>query len=677
MYLASGGSRESQISRKPKAMKLARAVLLSVFLGYLTAAAGPASPKAASSSSDVFLITIDTLRADHIGCYGDRDIKTLTLDRLANDGILFTHAFTPSPITNTSHATILTGVLPRSHGVTDFGMPIAEGVPTLAEILKGQEYATAAFIGAVILDSTALAPGFDRGFDYYDNFPAKLPKTASRYERVERRGMVVVRHAEKWLLSHKTAQRRFVWLHLYDPHDPYDPPSPYDHQYAGRPYDGEIAYADSALGVFISFLKTLNLYDQSVIVVVGDHGEGLGEHGEQTHGIFLYDSTSHVPLILKLPRMLPTGTAPHSVVSGAQVRTLDIFPTILDLEGVRPPASLDGTSLRHLWSRPAAANAERVVLGETDYPVRFGWAPLKSVRTGGLKYIEAPRPEFYDLRADPQETHNSYEPWNEDVQRLRAMIAELRERPKTAALSQMRPQTLNQLRALGYLGSNPGSTTAPEPSLLSDPKDKIEVFNFIHRAMLAGEDRDINAARRDLTAALRTDPQATVALAELGKLELEQGNYNRAVESFVRFRQIRPGDPASALDEARARYAAGDLAGARDILEASAAVGQYDTLCLLGKIYGRLKDWDKAQDHLEAATFRDPRKPQAYIELARVFLERDNAGAALQQLEQVARFFPKRPEVFELMSQAYLKKGEKAKAERAAQRAKILKAKKP
>src|SRR6266849_6396824 len=275
-----------------------------------------------ASRPDVFLITIDTLRADHVHCYGYDRIRTPALDLLAKEGIRFTQAFTPSPITNSSHASILTGLLPSSHGVSDFGIPLAASHLTLAETLKKRGYRTAAFIGAVILDSKALAPGLDRGFEFYDTFPAQS-ETKSRWGRVERRGMEVVQHAETWLNAHP-AGPHFVWVHLYDPHDPYEPPPPYSETYKDRLYDGEIAYADSALGHFVAYLKKQGWYESSLIVVVGDHGEGLGEHHEDTHGIFLYDSTTHVPLLVKLPNRREAGKEVE-----AQVRTTDVMPSIL------------------------------------------------------------------------------------------------------------------------------------------------------------------------------------------------------------------------------------------------------------------------------------------------------------------------------------------------------------
>src|SRR6266487_154846 len=222
-------------------------------------------PQKRASQPDVFLITIDTLRPDHMHCYGYDSIQTPALDGLASDGIRFTQAFTPSPITNTSHTTILTGLLPSSHGVTDFAMPLASSHATWAELLKGKGYHTAAFIGAVILDAKSLAPGLDRGFDFYDNL-LEHSESKSRWGRVERRGMDVVQHAEIWLTAHP-AGPRFAWVHLYDPHDPYEPPAPYSETYKDRLYDGEIAYADSALGSFIQYLKKKGWYENSVIIV--------------------------------------------------------------------------------------------------------------------------------------------------------------------------------------------------------------------------------------------------------------------------------------------------------------------------------------------------------------------------------------------------------------------------
>src|SRR6267378_6838129 len=407
-----------------------------------------------ASRPGVFLITIDTLRADHVHCYGYYRIRTPALDLLAKQGVRFTQAFTPSPITNSSHTSIMTGLLPSSHGVSDFGVPLAAIYPTLAELLTKRGYRTAAFIGSVILDSKNLAPGLDRGFEFYDNFPERTT-TKSRWGRLERRGMEVEQRAESWLNAHPTAAH-FVWVHFYDPHDPYEPPPPYSEVYKDRLYDGEIAYADSALGRFLTYLKTQGWYEGATIVVVGDHGEGLGEHREDTHGIFLYDSTTHVPLLVKLPEEREAGK-----VVEAQVRTTDIMPTILNLLSIPAPASLDGESLGPLLAGTGAA--PRTVFGETDYPLRFGWAPLRSVRKEGFKFVEAPKPELYNLEADPGELENQYEPWDGAVGKLRKLLAELS--AKSPARAKASPATvsagtIDELHALGYLGSaDAGSAT--------------------------------------------------------------------------------------------------------------------------------------------------------------------------------------------------------------------------
>ena len=617
---------------------------------------------------DVFLVTIDTLRADHVACYGDRSIRTPALDRLARDGVRFANAFTPSPITNASHASILTGLVPSRHGVRDFGMPLTSDVTTLAEELKSKGYETAAFIGAVILDSQGLAPGFDRGFDYYDNFPRNLSESASRYQRLERRGMEVERHAESWMLVHRGTQPRFVWVHFYDPHDPYDPPEPFRTEYHDRLYDGEIAYADSALGHWLDFLDKQSLYRGATIVAVGDHGEGLGDHGEQTHGIFLYDSTTHVPLIVKLPAV--NGEEPGASAQGKlvddQVRTTDIFPTVLDLAGVPFDKPLDGASLRPTWASggkeqtatsgtDSSSAPPRPVFGETDYPLGFGWAPLRSVRADHEKYIEAPRPEFYDLGADPTESKNAYAPWNAEVQKLRALVAGRRKLtgPEGTA-GHVGAAKIEELKALGYLGNNPGSTTAPEPSLLPDPKDKVQVFNLIHTSMLATEDRRPADARRDLEGALTLDPTSGVVLSQLGQLEFAQGDYARAADLLGRALETRPQDSMAALDAARARFAIGDLGGARGVLDAAENVltGNYDARVLLGRVDSGLKDWDKAEDALQAAIILDETKPEAYIELARVYLGQNKPTEALEQLEQAKRLAPRSREVTALIEQA-------------------------
>jgi choline-sulfatase len=622
-----------------------------------------------SSRPDVFLITIDTLRADHVECYGYGEVRTPALNSLARDGVRFTAAFTPSPITNSSHATILTGDLPSTHGVTDFGIPIAANRPTWAELLKQTGYRTAAFIGAVILDSHSLAPGFDRGFDFFDHFPQD-PTVVGRFGRVERRGMDVVQHAESWLDVHRKG-RRFVWVHLYDPHDPYEPPAPYSKIYQARPYDGEIAYADSALEAFLHYLKKQGWYESSMIIAVADHGEGLGEHAEQTHGIFLYDSTLHVPLIIKLPRARAAGS-----VIRDQVRTTDILPTVLEVLGQGPGPSFDGESILPLLGREQ--RGDRAAFGETDYPLRFGWAPLRSVRVQGAKLIDAPRPEFYDLAEDAGELRNVYEPWNETVQKLRTILANTfsAARPGSQRSGAVGEKTIAELRALGYLGPE-GATNVTEPSLLPNPKDKIEEQNLLHSAMIAADGHRFLDARTMLENIIRIDPMSVAAFVQLGQIEFRAGEYERAAVDFRRAGSLRPEDATIEYELGHALERSNELANARDALEGSLRLNpmNFEARTLLGSIYERLLDFAAAQVQFEAAILLEPENADAHLRLSRVLIQ-GQSDAALAELKEAARLRPGDPAIYEQLSQAYSRQGKKALAEKAARRAALLRLRK-
>ncbi|HEX2597357.1 MAG TPA: sulfatase-like hydrolase/transferase, partial [Terriglobales bacterium] len=597
-----------------------------------------ARPPARSAKPDIFLVTIDTLRADHVHCYGYDGVQTPALDSLAQDGTRFSNAFTPSPITNTSHTSILTGLLPSSHGVTDFAIPLAPAHATWAEILKQQGYKTAAFIGAVILDSKTLAPGLDRGFDFYDNFP-EHPESKSRWGRVERRGMEVVQHAETWLTQHRTGPH-FMWMHLYDPHDPYEPPAPFSQTYKDRLYDGEIAYADSALGHFIAYLKKQGIYEASLIIVVGDHGEGLGEHREETHGIFLYDATTHVPLLVKLPSRVP-----QKKVVDAQVRTTDILPTALDLVAAPVPQELDGQSLKAYLNGSVAS--DRTAIGETDYPLRFGWSPLRSVRERGSKYIEAPRPELYNLQADPKELHNIYSADEATVQKLRKELVDVSAK------------------------SPDGAKDANARLSLPDPKDRIEEQNLLHSAMLASEDNQPEQARAALERVIAMDPKSPTALQQLGQLEFSAKNYQKAAGYLKQALEVRPDDAASAYSLGQALQLSGNLPGARDALETSLKINpsQFPARLLLGRVELRMNDLSAAEDQLEAALLLEPQNAEATIVLAEVLVAQKKFTDAAAQLEPLARTHPSR-ELYETLSKAYAGEGKTEAAQKAQARAK-------
>jgi len=603
--------------------------------------ASPATGSAPKSAPDVFLITIDTLRADHVGCYGYKQIETPAIDGLATDGVRFTQAFTHSPITNTSHITILTGLLPSVHGVTDFAVPLAPSHVTWAELLKKQGYQTAAFIGAVILDSSTLAPGLDRGFDFYDNFPAKA-ESKERWGRVERRAMDVVQHAESWLDQHPNGPR-FVWVHMYDPHDPYEAPAPFSEKYAKQPYDGEIAYADSALGHLIASIKKSGAYQNAIIIVTGDHGEGLGEHGEDTHGLFLYDSTLHIPMIIKA-----SGAAHHGMVIDSLVRTTDILPTVLSMTNTPPPALLNGESLVPLIN--AEAQPARSLLGETDYPLRWGWAPLKALREQNAKLIEAPRPEFYDLQADPHELKNLYAAQNPQMAGLQADMAKWKAK----------------------LPAPPAG--APPTANLPDPKDKVEVQNLLHNSMLASDDGRIEESRKYLEKAVEIDPDSATALRQLGELELSAKDYPKAATHLKRALQLRADDSTAAFEAGQALEKTGDYAGARDALETSLKLvpSQTNARLLLGRVYIKLKDARNAEDQFEATLLVDSENTEGRLGLAEAQIMKSDFAGALPDLEALTKSDPKNAAAFHLLARAYSGLHREPDAKRAEEKAAAL-----
>jgi tetratricopeptide (TPR) repeat protein len=421
----------------------------------------------------------------------------------------------------------------------------------------------------------------------------------------------------------------------------------------------------------VGYLKQHGRYQDSLIIVVGDHGEGLGEHHEQTHGIFLYDSTLHVPLILKLPGRSA------AVAVQSQVRTTDILPTVLDVLHIEAPKRLDGESLKPYFSGTETAN--RKVFGETDYPLHFGWAPLRAIRTEGFKFVEAPRPELYELQSDPGELKNNYAPWDATVQKLRKILADERAQmpPPASSAGAVNKGTLDELRALGYLGPADAlsSTNVPEPSMLPDPKDKIEQQNLLHSAMMAAEDGRSSEARLNLEKVLELDPLSQTALLQLGELELHAGRFAKASEYLKRARELRPEDSTAALYEGQALEKAGDLNGARDALEASVRLAprqSADTRVLLGQVYLKLKDLKAAEDQFEAALLLQPGMADARVGVAKTQLADQRFADALQQLVPLSKSQPGRAEIFALLAEAYSGLGKKPEAERAKSRAKAL-----
>jgi choline-sulfatase len=476
------------------------------------------------SAPNVLLITLDTTRADHLGCYGFELAATPNLDRLARNGIRFARVYAPAPLTLPSHSSIMTGLYPATHGVRNNGHDLAPKWRTLAEILKGRGFSTAAFVSSFSVDSRF---GIGRGFDVYDDM--FQPQAVLKGANAERRAGETFARFSSWL--DKSGQNRFfAWVHYYDPHLPYDPPSPYRERFSGRPYDGEIAYMDQYVGAVLDALEAKGVLDKTLIVVAGDHGEGLGAKVEMGHGIFLYEETLRVPLIFNDPKAFPR---PRVVESA--VRLVDVAPTILETLGLKAEATgMEGQSLVP-WIK-AKARPDLTSVIETFYPrENFGWSELVGIVSGPWKYIQAPRPELYDLQSDPGEVTDLAASSPDKVAELRKKLEEelLRLSPPPGATggpSAARTDDRERLRSLGYVNFAPAKPGSEAP----DPKDKIPLLELIQKAQaleLEEKYADAERAYGDVVAAIPDSPESYVNLA---LVQARQNAFDRALETLSR-----------------------------------------------------------------------------------------------------------------------------------------------
>jgi choline-sulfatase len=440
------------------------------------------------------LVTIDTLRADRVGVYSGGDL-TPRLDRIARQGAYAANAMAHVPLTRPSHATILSGLLPWELGVRDNLAPAElPPSPLLAEILKGAGFHTGAFVSSIVLEGRG---GFQRGFDRYDDDFPKTPR-ADVLDALQKPGAETVREAVAWLEQQRATDRIGLWVHLYEPHDPYEPPEPYASRYRDRPYDGEVAYADTLVGQLDDALERLGLASQTLLAVASDHGEGLGEHEETLHGFFVYQATLAVPIILRGP----------GIVGGGKIATnvglVDLLPTALDLLGVPRPHGFQpsGNSLAAALRGGTGPTTDSPQYAESLVPLlHFGWSDLRVLRRGPWKYVLAPRPELYDLASDPHEQRNLAEAQPARAAALRGTLAKLLDQERrvgTTATPRTLPAGLvERLGALGYVSGSPSTTATPG----ADPKDKILEFRHANEGMRKGI---LALNRRDFASATRT-----------------------------------------------------------------------------------------------------------------------------------------------------------------------------
>ena len=484
--------------------------------------------QAAEKKSNVIIITIDTVRADHLGCYGYGLVQTPNIDALARSSARFRHAFTTVPLTLPAHASLFTGSFPMATGVHDFASnTLPSTAVTLATVLRENGYATAAFLGSPVLDARyGLNQGFDTYFDHFDLRHVDEDKA----DVVKRPGDKVMDEALGWL-KRGPRQPFFLWVHLYDAHYPYQPPEPFATRYKTRPYDGEIAFVDAQVGRLVSFLKEKESFANSLVVLASDHGESLGNHGEQKHGFFIYDSTLRVPLMVKVP-----GATPRVV--GEDASLVDVMPTVLQALHIPIPPTVQGSSLlSRIMGRPGPGSSN--VYAETFLPLlHFSWSQLRALRWKGLKYIEAPRPELYDAIADPHETKNLLATRPAVAQVMRDRLAEILRRYTSASGEQAGgkeftdPALLDRLHALGYVTTPAGTVSDAIGKQLPDPKDRLQVYELFWEAMADRQQGRYEESLRKLGVAQKFEPDSlpVLLLETLDYFQLR--NFPQAIQLF-------------------------------------------------------------------------------------------------------------------------------------------------
>jgi arylsulfatase A-like enzyme/Tfp pilus assembly protein PilF len=597
------------------------------FAALLVLAAACGKGRGASKSwpgAPVILVSIDTLRSDHLPMYGYPGVETPALSAFRKEAILFERAYSHVPLTLPSHATVFTGQLPAVNGLRDnLGYHLDTKVPTLAEILKKAGYATGGAVSCIVMTSTS---GIGRGFDFFeDSVEAKRANESLGY--IQRAGGETEQLLSTWLEAQPPERPFFAFLHLYEPHSPYEPPEPYASRYKGREYDGEIAAADEIAGRFFDRLKKKGLWDRALVIVLSDHGEGLGEHGEDEHGLFLYRGDLQVPLMVKLPGSERAGSSVATPVALS-----DVFTTIVKAAGLTE-VTLPPNAVSLLDVAAGRAGEERRLFAETLFPrIHFGWADTASLIDGPWHYIEAPKPELYDLSKDPREMENLAPGLPPPFRTLRIEME--KRRSGFSAPGKIDPEEAKKLASLGYLSSGAPAGTGPLP----DPKDEIGIVHELRNgwsALHAGRYAEAEALFRKL---LDKNPRMfdlwelyVRALQKLGRNEEALDSLKKAIatspENATRFFStianlcLRVGRIDEAVQYAKIAREHGDPA-AEDVLV---------------RIHLIRKEWDAAEAEAKAMLAARPNKRLPYLVLARVEVQRNNLPKALEMVERARK----------------------------------------
>ncbi len=649
---------------------------------------------------NVVIITTDTTRADHIGCYGNRGVKTPVIDNLASEGILCAQATTPSPATLPAHSSLLTGLYPYHHGARANGtFRLKDKVTTLAERLKAEGYQTGATISAFVLDSRF---GLDQGFDLYHDDLTKGMKYSPNMFR-ERAAELTNEPATKFIRENAEGPF-FLWVHYFDPHAVYMPPEPFRTQYKRDPYNGEIAYVDSQIGVLLSQLEDLGIRDRTLVVYTSDHGEGMGEHGEETHSLLVYDATLHVPMIWHAPAGIPQGK-----VIERQTCLVDVVPTILHLLGKEVPEEVDGINLCEKPSEP-----HRSVLIETIATMTMhGWAPLVGVRRDDFKYILAPTPELYDLEADSRELKNLHDEQPETVAVLSNQLANwLGDDPYLAAQQavdvasmEIDDEAMRRLAALGYVKT----ATDNDAKIIErpDPKEQVVQWEMVQKAIHLKAQGDPLTAITMLEHALAEVPGDVYARSilasayqQVGEIKRALVNYELAMEkepnnenlrlnvASIYLMQGKIGEAEGAIDQALeiepetapAYLMRGQIALRRGQEDEAMQLFQqallmdpgvagpnaYNAMGMLHLVRGR---FDEAREAFRNAIRLDALNGSAHDGLANVLIHEGQLEAAMRELELALRFNPNQARALATLASLLSQRGEQEKALQVAEQA--------
>jgi choline-sulfatase len=626
-------------------------------------AGSPAGPR------NLLLVTLDTVRADHLGAYGCAGAETPALDRLAREGVRFAAAASPVPLTLPAHSSLLSGLLPPHHGLRNNGAgSFPSDLPTLATRLQAAGFRTGAFVGAFVLDHRF---GLARGFDVYDD---EMERDASggRGLDAERRGDRVVDRALAWLQKEQTAGKPFfLWVHLYDAHAPYAPPAPYADRHPGKPYDGEVAFADAQVGRLLAELDRLRLTTGTVVAVAADHGEALGEHGELTHGLLLYEPTLHVPLLLRAP-----GLAAGKVVA-TPVSLVDLAPTLAGLLGqplVHPAHPLDGRDLSAALLRGAEPPAGELY-AETHYPEIFGWSPLTALRRRDLKYIEAPRPELYDLGRDPGEAANlASQPASRPESTAQARgfaerLASLATSARTpAAAPALDAEARARLESLGYAGGGKAGTAVARPGNAADPKDRVALLRRYEEAnnALRSNASHTGDALPILAEIVASDSEAWY---NLGVTLGEAGQPAEAARVLAQAIQLDPSRPDEHNSLGIALLADGHPAEAERAFEQAITLDPGDARAFnnLGNVRRATGRTEEALAAYRQATALAPRYAEAWNGMGTLAVDRNRPEEALACFDRALALSPGYHEVRLNRAIAYEMSGD-TRAARAAYR---------